>query len=368
MKEFLALYRFNFKRIFNTWMIRVLAIVILGCMLGGIIYVHGMNKTIQIGVRVDSENISGDFFVGLLNASAVGYEYSLENDKTEYDGYVQIEIEAVNEKNNIQINIISDEEDYISVAQTEIIKSGVEQYIYTISGYNYPFVTVQEMTRENISVAEEIAFYIIAFILYLFILLCGSIITSSVALEKTSRVSELITYRVSVLKLIYSKVLALYSIIAMLLMGMALEFFIAIKTGWIELSDVIELLDMAGFGAKEIGIVSVIIISGILVYTVLYVFVGAMIKSADQIQFSQLPVAVIVLAGYMITVLCRQNTDSLINKICTYIPTFSPFLAVTKLFQPGSHGAEFAFMGLCTIIFLVAGNWAIVVFYKKENQ
>lgn len=187
-------------------------------------------------------------------------------------------------------------------------------------------------------------------------------------MEKTSRVSELIIYRVSVLKLIYSKVLALYSIVILMLAGVGIEFSVAVATKWIDISIVKTLLETAGFGMKEIAIVVGIIIVGIMVYTVLYIFVGTMIKSADQIQFSQLPVAALVLIGFMITVLCRQNEDSLISRICTYIPTFSPFLAVTKLFHPGETGLEFLLMGICTIIYLIVGNYLIVKIYRRENR
>ena len=366
MREFFALFKFNFRRMVNTWMIRILALVVMGGMLVGIICVHNMNQTKQIGIKLSGEQMNAEFIVELLNASSSNYEYSVFTDGLDYDGTVEMNTKTSD--NGMSLGIVSEPKNVVTSAQMEILKSGIERYLLAVSGYDYPEVRVSQSTEDMMSFAEKIAFYIITFILYLFILLCGSIITSSVALEKTSRVSELIIYRVSVLKLIYSKVLALYSIVILMLAGVGIEFSVAVATKWIDISIVKTLLETAGFGMKEIAIVVGIIIVGIMVYTVLYIFVGTMIKSADQIQFSQLPVAALVLFGFMITVLCRQNEDSLISRICTYIPTFSPFLAVTKLFHPGETGLEFLLMGICTIIYLIVGNYLIVKIYRRENR
>ena len=364
MREFSALYKFNFRRMINTWMIRVLAIVVMTCMLAGIIYVHSINQKKSIGVDITGDEINTEYIISALNSSSASREYTLKSAGGVYEGEVEISVAHLDE--GVKLGILSSGDD-LTTNQLEYLKKSIETEIMQEEGYEYPTVIVEQI-KEEMSFAEEIAFYIIAFVLYLFILLCGSIITSSVALEKTSRVSELIVYRVSVLKLIYSKVLALYSIIIMILAGVAAEFGIAIGIKWIDISSVQSLLANIGFGMKEIAIIVAIIIVGIMVYTVLYIFVGTMIKSAEQIQFSQLPVAVIVLIGFMITVLCRQNMDSTISRICTYIPTFSPFLAVTKLFQANGPGKEFIGMGICTMIYLILGNILIVKVYKKENR
>lgn len=290
MREFRALYKFNFKRMINTWMMRVLAIVVLAGVTGAILYLHGNMST----PTVPSTS-------------------------------VEMQAEGISE------------------AQ---IATG---------------------TIANTEMAEKIAFYIIVFTLYLFILLCGSIITSSVALERTSKVSEIITYRVSVLKLIYSKVLSLYTIILIILTIAAAEFFVAVKIKYISLDIVWNILKAVNFGPQELALVGVIIMVGIVAYTVLYICVGTLIKSAEQIQFSQLPVAAIVLIGYVITVLCRQNTDALLSKVCTYIPLFSPFLVVPKLFEKGSRLTEFVIIGVLTVIYLIIGNICAVKLYKKEN-
>ena len=59
-----------------------------------------------------------------------------------------------------------------------------------------------------------------------------------------------------------------------MLAGVGIEFSVAVATKWIDISIVKTLLETAGFGMKEIAIVVGIIIVGIMVYTVLYIFVG----------------------------------------------------------------------------------------------
>ncbi len=196
MREFFALFKFNFRRMVNTWMIRILALVVMGGMLVGIICVHNMNQTKQIGIKLSGEQMNAEFIVELLNASSSNYEYSVFTDGLDYDGTVEMNTKTSD--NGMSLGIVSEPKNVVTSAQMEILKSGIERYLLAVSGYDYPEVRVSQSTEDMMSFAEKIAFYIITFILYLFILLCGSIITSSVALEKTSRVSELIIYRVLV--------------------------------------------------------------------------------------------------------------------------------------------------------------------------
>ena len=80
MREFFALFKFNFRRMVNTWMIRILALVVMGGMLVGIICVHNMNQTKQIGIKLSGEQMNAEFIVELLNASSSNYEYSVFTD------------------------------------------------------------------------------------------------------------------------------------------------------------------------------------------------------------------------------------------------------------------------------------------------
>lgn len=368
MKEFLALYSFNYKRMISTWMIRAIILVIMGGVLAGIFIIKEENKTESVGVVFSGESYETEerLILELLNQTNRSFEYKIAEEEVLYDNTMEIEIQK-DAAGSMTVLIYTDNDEYFTEQAKEIICQGMDEFQRNMAGVNIPETQVRNLSEKKMDEAKEIAFYIVAFVLYLFILLCGSIITSSVALEKTSRVSDLITYRVSVLKLIYSKVMALYTILLQILCGVAIEVAIAFMLKWINFESISAILNMVGFDVIDIVMICVIIVIGIMVYTVLYVFVGTMIKSAEQIQFSQLPVAAIVLVGFVITVLCRENPEALISKICMYIPTFSPFLAVTRLFEESSQIMEFTLMGISTLVFIIIGNFVIVKVYKREN-
>lgn len=366
MREFLALYSFNFKRMLSTWMMRLLIVLLLGGVLGGLIFLHETQSTSEIGVCFSTNIDKTEREIILAGLNQSGERHYTQDSSA--DMAVSVTLLDEDKPGMQRYLLTSDNSKFVSAQQREAVRQSLMTAALMQHISALPQITVESEEVQGIGAREEIIFYIVVFVLYVFILLCGSIITSSVALEKTSRVSDLLVYRLSPLQIIYSKILALYSILVLICLGAVLEVFVAVQFHLVNLSFVTDLLRDVGFDSQSTVYTVLIIALGIVVYTILYSIVGVLIKSAEQIQFSQLPVASVSLIAFILTVLCKETPDSLLCRVCLYIPTFSPFLFVLRLFSAGRQKTlEIVSIALITILFVVAGNIAIVRLYQKEN-
>lgn len=367
MKDLISLYRFNLKRMMGNWMTKLMfGIVVIGLLAGAFLYKE-INKTSEVYLKINNET-------GFqLEAEQVSYvlEYAASNKKYIVDGnedYYQdfLEITLSSREDGYDLECYYENVDVLSSYQKNSLLSFLEEVILEDEGKSVPDIQVKDISVVEENGTETIAYYVSIFVIYLFILLCGGIITGSVALEKISKVSELLIYRVSPAKIIYSKILALFTLLLSIGLVAGLEILLFHTTGLMDVGSFIENLQLSGISMSSIGVILGIMILGIAVYTILYIIVGMFIQSADQIQFAQFPVAAVALMSYVVSILSRSTPDSWIACSAMYVPLFYPFVAPLRVIGKLCSIEEIVISTGLLLLFLAVGNILMSKLFRRE--
>lgn len=174
--------------------------------------------------------------------------------------------------------------------------------------------------------------YIMIFALYMVILLYGQMVATNVASEKSSRAMELLITSAKPASMMFGKVLA--SCIAgftqlVLVFGSALLFYNINKE---QLSNPIiaSIFDMP----IELFIyLLVFFVLGFLIYAFLYGAIGSTASKLEDINTSVLPITFLFIIAFFVVMfsMMEGNVDSVLMKVCSYIPFTSPMAMFTRI-------------------------------------
>lgn len=207
--------------------------------------------------------------------------------------------------------------------------------------------------------AYNVGFFVL-FITYFFTVFCGAAITNSIAGERITKVSDLLTYHVSPVKIVYAKMAALFT---QLLEAAALIF---AECGVLQLMEVIHLqkavffIKMIGIGSSEIAVICIMSLVAIFIYMLLYAMVGVCITNQQQMQFAQLPVTVVLIAAFASAYVCLNNPQLGISKVMGYVPFVAPFIAGSGILNGTLSAVQLTVSGLAIVLQIIICNCFIV--------
>lgn len=175
--------------------------------------------------------------------------------------------------------------------------------------------------------------YIMIFALYIVILLYGQMIATSVATEKSSRAMELLITSAKPVSMMFGKVLA--SCLAgfmqlFCVFGSALLCFNLNKSYWDESGMVTSLFNM------PVGLfvyMLVFFILGFLIYAFLYGAIGSTASKLEDINTSVMPITLLFVVGFIVVMsaLASGNVDTVLMRVCSYVPFTSPMAMFTRI-------------------------------------
>ena len=175
--------------------------------------------------------------------------------------------------------------------------------------------------------------YIMIFALYMVILLYGQMVATNVATEKSSRAMELLITSANPTSMMFGKVIA--SCLAGLLQivtifGSAVVFYAINKPYWKGNAIIESIFDIP---PELLAYMLLFFVLGFLIYAFLYGAVGSTVSKLEDINTSVMPVTMIFIIGFVVvmTTMGSGEMDSLILKICSYIPFTSPMAMFTRI-------------------------------------
>lgn len=174
--------------------------------------------------------------------------------------------------------------------------------------------------------------YIMIFALYMVILLYGQMVATNVASEKSSRAMELLVTSAKPTSMMFGKVLA--SCLAgftqlVLVFGSALLFY-NINKEQLTNPIVASIFDMP----VELFIyLLVFFVLGFLIYAFLFGAVGSTASKLEDINTSVLPVTFMFIIAFFVVMfsMTSGSVDSVLMKVCSYIPFTSPMAMFTRI-------------------------------------
>lgn len=205
--------------------------------------------------------------------------------------------------------------------------------------------------------------YIMIFALYMVILLYGQMIATNVATEKSSRAMELLITSARPVSMMFGKVIAsciagLTQMIAVF--GSALLFYNLNKTQWAEHEIMASIFDMP---VGLFGYMLVFFVLGFLIYAFLFGAVGSTASKLEDINTSVMPVTFLFIIGFMVVMfsLGSGSVDTVLMKICSFVPFTSPMAMFTRLAMSSVPVYEV----LLSIVLLIASVIGIGVLSAK---
>ncbi len=175
--------------------------------------------------------------------------------------------------------------------------------------------------------------YIMIFALYMVILLYGQMVATNVATEKSSRAMEVLITSAKPASMMFGKVLAsciagLVQLVAVF--GSALLFFNLNRSCWGDNEIIGSIFDMP---PDLIGYMLVFFILGFLVYAFMFGAVGSTASKLEDINTSVMPITMLFVIAFFVVMFSMSsgNIDTVLMKVCSYIPFTSPMAMFTRI-------------------------------------
>ena len=171
------------------------------------------------------------------------------------------------------------------------------------------------------------------FSLYLVILLYGQMVATNVATEKSSRAMELLVTSAKPTSMMFGKVIAscLAGFVQLLVVfGSAILFYNLNKEWW---GDNMIVESIFGMPMDLFVFMLIFFVLGFFIYAFLFGAIGSLASKVEDINTSSMPLTLLFVAGFMIVMFSMQggDVDSLLMRICSYVPFTSPMAMFTRI-------------------------------------
>ncbi len=175
--------------------------------------------------------------------------------------------------------------------------------------------------------------YIMIFALYMVILLYGQMVATNVATEKSSRAMELLITSAKPVSMMFGKVIAscLAGFLQILaVFGSAILFYNINQAQWEGNVIVASVFDMP---LNLLVYMLIFFVLGFLIYAFMFGAIGSMASKLEDINTSVMLVTLLFVAGFIVVMMSMSSgdVDSLLMRICSYVPFTSPMAMFTRI-------------------------------------
>lgn len=212
--------------------------------------------------------------------------------------------------------------------------------------------------------------YAVSIIVFIFIMNYVSIISQEIAVEKGSRIMEIVLSSVTPTAHFLGKLIGiLFVIVTQVLIYAVLYFLISFIIRQFKL-----LTEFAGFDISSIlagtgnvlGLGILYAIIGILIYTVLAGFLGSLVSKTEDVNKTITPIVFLALGGFYIGMFALNSTNNPLVRISSQIPLFTPFIMPFRVAAETVSSTEITISIVLSIVFMIFVLWFSLMFYKSN--
>lgn len=192
----------------------------------------------------------------------------------------------------------------------------------------------EEDAAEETNYLNVVIFYITVFVMFFIVINYASQIGTEIAMEKSSRVIEMIVSSVSPVNHLFAKILAIICVSLT-----QLFFFVVTIIAVLYLVDIGELVSEFGLEADDRTLPMVIyslifLLLGLVLYLSVSALLGSFVSRMEDLQQALLPVTMMSLAGLYIGMFNLFDPGNLLVRITSYFPFFTPFVMPLRVLDP----------------------------------
>ncbi|MCC3866683.1 ABC transporter permease [Terrisporobacter mayombei] len=279
------------------------------------------------------------------------------NSLTEYNYVVQ------NTKFDDENKIIFDEVLKSIYREKQITSEGMD--FKKVDGiYNTQIVSNVEILGKD-SANNYFYAYILIFIIYMMIIMYGQLIAMGITAEKSNRAIEVLVTSTNANNLIFGKVIA-GAIASIAQVGIIMSStFIAYKANsevWNGMLD-----NVFKIPSELLATFAIFGILGYLFYSFIYGALGALVSKTEDIGTSVGPITMIFVVVFFISIFGLTNGDSIVLKVCSYIPFASPMTMIVRVATGAVTSAEFVISALILIASTVLAGMGGAKIYRMAT-
>lgn len=173
--------------------------------------------------------------------------------------------------------------------------------------------------------------YFIIIFLFMAIITSGQLIASEITAEKSSRVMEILITSVSPLKGMFGKIFGMFTVVLS-----QVSFFIIVILANVSLPHNKDALagldiDLTKIDPLLLAYAIIFFLTGFFLFATLYAAVGSIVSRTEDLGQATMPMTIISLAGFYIAIFSLSAPDSMLVKVTSFIPLFSPFVMILRL-------------------------------------
>lgn len=212
--------------------------------------------------------------------------------------------------------------------------------------------------------------YAVSIIVFIFIMNYVSIISQEIAVEKGSRIMEIILSSVSPTAHFLGKLIGILLVImTQVVIYIGLYFLISFVLRQLNLLDSFEGLNIGELlqGSSNVVILGIVYAtSGILIYTVLAGFLGSLVSKTEDVNKMITPIIFLALGGFYVGMFALNSTNNPLVRITSQIPLFTPFIMPFRVAAETVSSTEIVISIVVSVLFMAFVLWFSLLFYKSN--
>ncbi len=317
----------------------ILAFIVIGFNIPNIISWFGNDNIKSKILVVDNDNIF-EGSLDSLNNMDINYEVTLNNlelanvkekiENGDYDSALYI----TKEDNNIKIDYIIPEvsvldsipSDLVSILETlyknvQIAKLNLTTAeLQSISpNFEYSLVGISEEAAGNV-----IVMMLLSIVLFYAIYFCAYQVSSSITIEKTSKIIETLVTSTSPKNIVLGKTLGI-GLVGMLQMILIVGTALISANIFMSPEILSMVLDVSNI-TLGLGIITVMyFVLGYLTYALIYAVTGSTVSKPEDVQSANGPVAILSVGAFYLSYFTMMNPSGNLNVFASLFPLSSPF-------------------------------------------
>ncbi|CAM4280422.1 ABC transporter permease [Lacicoccus alkaliphilus] len=300
----------------------------------------------EISDDIDVVDSGGD--ITLTVEETVPLSATVESDNevnTAQQTEIEMALDAVNRQMVIESLDLSEEE-------ANLMAAGI-----TID-YDTGAAVTDADTGEIIEIEEPnylnvVIFYITVFVMFFIVINYASQIGTEIAMEKSSRVIEMIVSSVSPVNHLFAKILAIICVSLT-----QLFFFVVTIIAVLYLVDIGSLISEFGLEANDRTVPMVVyslifLLLGLVLYLSVSALLGSFVSRMEDLQQALLPVTMMSLGGMYLGMFNLFDPGNLLVRITSYFPFFTPFVMPLRVLDPATSHLT-VWTGILVILITIA--------------
>jgi ABC-2 type transport system permease protein len=173
--------------------------------------------------------------------------------------------------------------------------------------------------------------YFIIILLFMAVMISGQLIASEITSEKSSRVMEILITSVAPIKQMFGKIFGVFVVVVLQIIAYVAVIFINAS-----LPHNKDLMKQFNIDLSQIDpglmLYSVLFfLTGFFLFATMFAAVGSVVSRTEDLGQAIMPITMISLAGFYISIFSISTPDSMLVKITSFIPLFSPFVMMLRL-------------------------------------